>query len=65
MDWPGRVECNGVGMFFRRDNHEVLRRALDFEVVVKRGRGQPNMTWKRQVGEHIDKIGLKKEDTSN
>ena len=25
-------------------------------------RGRPNMTWKRQVEEHIDRIGLKKED---
>ena len=33
----------------RRDSNEVLRRELDFEVVGKRGRGRPNMTWKRQV----------------
>ena len=27
-----------------------------------RGRGRPNMTWKRQVEEHTDQIGLKKND---
>ena len=27
-----------------------------------RGRGRPNMTCKRQVEEHTDQIGLKKED---
>ena len=38
----------------------MLRRASGFEVVEKRGHGRPNMTWKRQVKEHIDKIGQKK-----
>ena len=28
----------------------------------KRGSGRPNMTWKRQVEEHVDEIELKKED---
>ena len=45
----------------RRDNGDVLRRALDFEVA-RRGRGRPNMTWKKQVEKHINQIGLKKED---
>ena len=38
----------------------VLRRALNFEVAGRRGRGRPNMTWKRQVEEHIHQIGLKR-----
>ena len=28
----------------------------------RKGRGRPNMTWKRQVEKHTDQIGLKKED---
>ena len=40
----------------------VLRRALDFEVAGRRGRGRQNMTWKRQVEEYINQIGLKMED---
>ena len=36
-------------------------RALNFEVAGRRGRGT-NMTWKRQVEEHTNQIGLKKED---
>ena len=40
----------------------VLRSALDFEVAGRRGRGRSNMTWKRQVEEHINQIGLKRED---
>ena len=39
----------------------VLRRALDFEVAERRGRGRPNMTWKRQVEDHINQIGLKRD----
>ena len=50
------------GHVLRRDNGDILRRALDFEVVVRRKCGQPNMTWKKQVQEHINQIGLKKED---
>ena len=36
-----------VWAFLRRDNGDVLRRALDFEVAKRRGRGRPNMTWKK------------------
>ena len=32
------------GHVLRRDDYDVLRRALDFEVVGRTGRGQPNMT---------------------
>ena len=54
MRWYGHV--------LRRNNGDVLRRAMDFEVAERRGRGQPNMTWKRQVEEHINQIGLKNKD---
>ena len=27
--------------------------------------GRPNMTWKRQMEEHIDKIGRKKKDATD
>ena len=40
----------------------VLRRALDVEVAGRRRRGRQNMTWKRQVEEYINQIGLKMED---
>ena len=43
----------------------MLQRALDFVVVEKRGPGRSNMTWKKQVEEHTDKIGLKKEDDTD
>ena len=48
------------GHALRRDNGDVLRRALDFEVAERKGHGQLNMTWKRQVEEHINQIGLKR-----
>ena len=46
----------------KRDNGDVFRRALDFAVAERRKCGRPNMTWKRQVEEHTDQIGLKKDD---
>ena len=55
-----KVQC--YGHVLRKNNGHVLRRALDFEVAGRRGRGRPNMTWKRQVEERINQIGLKKED---
>ena len=53
LDGPARA--GGVRWY-----GHVLRRALDFEVVERRGCKRPNMTWKRQVEEHITQIGLKR-----
>ena len=50
------------GHVLRRDNGDVLRRALDFEMAKRRGRGRPNMIKKRQVEENSDQIEPKKED---
>ena len=55
----GLAKASGVlryGHVLRRDNSNVLRRALNFEVV-KRGRGRRKMTRRRQVDQEI---GLKK-----
>ena len=48
----------------KRDDDSVLRVALDLEVSGKRKRGRPKKTWKKQVEEEIEKIGLK-EDALN
>ena len=56
------AKANGMrwyGQVLRRDSDEVLRRALDFEVVRRRKRGLPKMTWRRQV---VEVIGQKTED---
>ena len=44
--WSGHV--------LRRDNGDVLRRALDFEVAGRKERKRSIMTWKRQAEERID-----------
>ena len=41
MQWCGHV--------LRRDNDDMLRRVLDFEVAGRRGHGQSKMMWRRQV----------------
>ena len=46
----------------RRDDDNVLRVALNLEVSGKRKRGRPKKTWRKQVEEETEKIGLKKED---
>ena len=61
----GLARASGVqwyGHVLRRENGDVLRRALDFEVAGRRECGRQNMRGKRQVEEHIDQIRLKKED---
>ena len=57
--------ANGVrwyGHVLRRDDDSVLRVALNLEVTGKRKRGRSKKTWKKQVEEETEKIGLKKED---
>ena len=59
---------NGVrwyGHVLRRDGDSVLRVALDLEVSGKRKQRPPKKTWKKQVEEETEKIGLKKEDILN
>ena len=46
----------------RGDDDSVLRVALNLEVSGKRNRGRPRKTWKKQVEEETEKIGLKKDD---
>ena len=55
--------ANGVrwyGHVLRRGNNSVLRVALNLEVSGKRKRGRPKKTWKKQVEEETEKVGLKK-----
>ena len=62
------AKANGVrwyGHVLRRDGDHALRRALEFQVNGARKRGRPKMTWKRQVEEETQKVGLRKEDASN
>ena len=59
------ASANGVrwyGHVLRRDDDSVLRVAPNLEVSGKRNRGRPKKTWKKQVQEETEKIGLK-EDT--
>ena len=49
----------------RKNDDSVLRVSLDLEVSGKRKRGQPKKTWKKQVEEETEKIGLKKEGALN
>ena len=52
--------ANGVRWY----GHLLRKIALDFEVSGKRKRGRPKKTWKKQVEEETEKIGLR-EDTLN
>ena len=50
------------GHVLRRDDDSVLRVALNLEVSSKRKRERSKKTWKKQVQEETNNIGLKKED---
>ena len=54
MSWLGvKDSLNQLATGVQWYGH-VLRKALDFKVERRRGCGQPNMTWKRLVEEHIN-----------
>ena len=50
------------GHVLRRDEDDILKKALDFKVEGKRGRGRPKKMWRKQVDDDIRKAGLKPED---
>ena len=59
---------NGIrwyGYVLRRDDNSVLKVALDLEENGKRKQERPKKTWKKQVEEETEKIGLKKKDALN
>ena len=61
------AKANGIrwyGHVLRRDDGQVLRKALEFEVKGKRKRGRPKKRWKMQV-EKSKSVGLEKEDAMN
>ena len=55
-------EVRWYGHVLRRDDNSVSRVAMDLEVSGKRKRRRRKKTWKKQVEEKTEKIGLKKED---
>ena len=54
MRWYGHV--------LRKENENVIVKALKFEVHGSRGRGKPKQTWKKQVENKMKKNGLVKEE---
>ena len=46
----------------RKDNENVVVKALKFEVNGSKGRGRPKQAWKKQVENEMKKYGLVKED---
>ena len=62
------AKANGVrwyGHVLRRDDGHVLRKALEFEVKIKRRRGRPRKMWKMQVEKESKSVGLEREDALN
>ena len=55
MRWYGHV--------LRKEDKNVIVKALKFEVSGSRGRGRPKQTWKKQVENEMNKNGLVKKDT--
>ena len=53
------------GHVIRRDDDNILKRAMMMEVNGQQKRGRLKMTWKRQVKESVKKVGLKIEEAGN
>ena len=61
------AKANGVrwyGHVIRREDDNILKKAMMMEVNGQRKRGRPKMTWKRQVEESVKKVGLKIEEAA-
>ena len=57
MQWYGHV--------LRKEDENVIVKALKFEVSGSIGRGRPKQTWKKQVEDEMKKNGPVKEDASD
>ena len=62
------AKANGVrwyGHVIRRDDNNILKKAMMLEVNGKRKRGRPAMTWRKQVEESVREVGLKIEEAAD
>ena len=62
------AKANGVrwyGQVMRREDDNILKKAMVMEVNGKRKRGRPELTWRRQVKESMKKVGLKNEEAGD
>ena len=62
------AKANGVrwyGHVIRRDDDNMLKKAMILEVNGKRKRGRPKMTWRKQVEESVKKVGLNIEEAAD
>ena len=62
------AKANGVrwyGYVIRREDDNILKKAMMMEVNGQRKRGRPKLTWKRQVEESVKKVGLKIEEAGD
>ena len=49
----------------RRDDDNILKKAMMMEVNERRKRGRPKLTWRRQVEESVKKMMLKIEEAED
>ena len=62
------AKANGArwcGHVVKRDDNDILKKAMMLEVNGQRKRGRPKMTWRRQVEESVKKVGLKIEEAAD
>ena len=59
---------NGIrwyGHVIRREDDNILKKAMMMEVNGQRKRGRPKMIWKRQVKESVKKVGFNIEEAAD
>ena len=62
------AKANGVrwcGLVIKRDDDNILKKAMMLEVNGHQKRGRPKITWRRQVEENVKKVGLKIEEAAD
>ena len=58
-------EVRWCGHVIRRDDDNILKKAMMMEVNGKRKRGRPKMLWRKLVKESVKKVGFKNEEAAN
>ena len=53
------------GHISRREDSDVLQKALEFKLDGQKKIVRPKMTWRTQVEKETEKVGLRQDDASN
>ena len=58
-----RNRLRWFGHVHRREDHHIIKRAMNYAVDDRRPRGRPNKTWAACIAEDLRELGINEEET--